>query len=237
MEARRRLRAEPAGGASRGAPPVPVRSGRERTIGEPTHDRVLDGSESDGPPIHGVRAVLGVLGTRPPLHAMLVRFTIALAVASLALDVLARLAQRASPAEAAWWTLVGATGVTVFTIASGLAARLRLPVADGAARSVLRLHMATGPMLFGALLALLLWRGATWERGALASWWYVGALALVALLVFAQARLGAALVYRYGAYVRGRFRALPYDPRGRPRAHDAAPTPPRPAPPVTGVST
>ena len=234
MEARQRLRAGPAGGAP-GARPVSARGGREQTVGEPSHDRVLDGSEHDGPPIHGVRAILGVLGTRPPLHAMLVRFTIALAVASLALDVVALLARRASPAEAAWWTLLGATGVTVFTIASGLVARLRLPVADGAARSVLRMHMATGPMIFGALLALLVWRGAVWEGGRLASWWYVAALAGVAVLVFLQARLGAALVYRYGAYVRGRFRTLPYDPHGRPRVPEDEPAPSRPAPPATGV--
>lgn len=198
-----------------------VRRGSATAGAAPDH-AALDGTQGDGPPIHGVRAILGVLGTRPPLHATLVRFTVALAVASLALDVAARLAGRTSPAEAAWWTLVGATGVTVFTAASGLAARLRLPVADGAARSVLRLHMAAGPMLLGGLLALLLWRGAQWERGGLASWPYVAALALVAALVVVQARLGSALVYRFGAYVRGRFRPLPYDEHGRRRGADVA---------------
>lgn len=238
MRARRRLAPGPAADARVGLAGALVAGAGGQELDETRPGGPApEWSAADGAPIHGARQILRVLGSRPPLHATLVRFTVALTVASLVLDVAARLAGRASPAEAAWWTLAGATGTTVFTLASGLAARVRLPVADGAARSVLRMHMATGPMIFGALVALLLWRAAQWERGSLASWWYVAALAAVTAAVFLQARLGMALVYRFGACVRGRYRPLPYDAHGRPTAGpvEDAGTVPEVRPPAAGV--
>lgn len=55
-----------------------------------------------------------------PLHPILVHFTIALTTASLVADVLGRVLSSQSLSDTGWWTLVGAVGATVFTLATGV---------------------------------------------------------------------------------------------------------------------
>jgi uncharacterized membrane protein len=145
---------------------------------------------------------------RAPLHPIFVHFTIALTGASLAFDLLARLFDVPSLAQAAWWTLAGAAMVTVFTIGSGVTSRMRLPMEEGEARSFLRAHMALGPMFFGLLLAQAAWRGSIWQAGGEATTWYLAAAGLNVLLMAVQGYLGGELVYRYGAEVEGTYRPL-----------------------------
>src|SRR5205814_6602451 len=118
----------------------------------------------------------------------------------------------ASLAAAAWWTLAGSVVATVFTLATGVTSRIRLPIEEGEARSFLRAHMALGPIFFGLLLAMGAWRAGLWESGRGVTWWYLAAMSVLALVMTAQGYLGGELVYRYGTEVERAYRELP----GRP---------------------
>jgi len=165
----------------------------------------------DGEPVRGFREALRTFELSAPLHPILVHFTIALTSASLAFDLIARLWHVMSLADAAWWTIVTSTVATVATIVSGVTSRMRLPMEEGTARSYLRLHMALGPMFFGVLVALTIWRATTWSSGELPSWWYLASLGGAALLMTVQGYLGGELVYRYGTEVTGAYRRLPVE--------------------------
>jgi uncharacterized membrane protein len=69
--------------------------------------------------------------------------------------------------------------------------------------------MALGPIFFGLLVAAGVWRAALWQAGQGPTWWYLTAMAAVALVMTVQGYLGGELVYRYGAEVRGVYRELP----------------------------
>jgi uncharacterized membrane protein len=144
-----------------------------------------------------------------PLHPIMVHFTIALTSASFAFDAIGFLSGNVSLSAAGWWTLAGSILMTVFTIVTGLTSRLRLPVEEGEARSFLRAHMALGPIFFGLLIGVAIWRAVLWESGRGVSWWYLIAMALVGLVMTAQGYLGGELVYRYGAEVERHYRELP----------------------------
>jgi uncharacterized membrane protein len=138
----------------------------------------------------------------------LVHFTIALTATALFFDLLAFLCGLEALIAIGWWTLAAAVLVTVATIATGVKSRLRLPVEEGEMRSFLRLHMALGPIFFGLLVAVGIWRGELWQAGAGVTWWYLAAMAGVTLVMAAQGYLGGELVYRYGAEVKFRYPEL-----------------------------
>jgi uncharacterized membrane protein len=163
-----------------------------------------------------------------PLHAILVHFSIALTSASFGFDLAGRLLDRSSLASAGWWSLAAASLLSAGTVASGISSRLRLPIEEGPARSTLRAHMALGPLFFGLLLAACSWRAVLWEHGARVPWGYLIAMGGVLLVVAVQGYLGGELVYRYGAAVQGRFRALPIEHPGAPPAR-VSPAPTKPA--------
>lgn len=144
-----------------------------------------------------------------PLHPILVHFTIALTTTAFAFDLLAWLFKLRALIAIGWWTLAIAILVTPATLAAGVKSRLRMPVEEGAMRSFLRIHMALGPILFGLLIAVGIWRGWLWQAGAGVTWQYLAALAAVTLVMAAQGYLGGELVYRYGAGVKARYRELP----------------------------
>jgi len=169
-----------------------------------------------GGPITGVGDVRRVAGLHAPLHAIFAHFTIALTASSLAFDVGGVVLGVESLGAAAWWTLVAASVLTLLTLASGVASRLRLPMEEGEARSFLRAHMALGPTFYGLLLATTIWRAAVWERSADVSLAYLAALGVVVLVMTVQGYLGGELVYRYGAEVTGRYRRLPSAGETRP---------------------
>ncbi len=143
-----------------------------------------------------------------PFHPILVHFTIALTVTSFAFDLLAFLSGLRALVAIGWWMLATAILVTIATIATGVRSRLRWPVAEGEARSFLRVHMAFGPTLFGLLIAVGIWRGELWQAGSDVTWWYLAAMAGVTVVTAAQGYLGGELVYRHGAEVKFHYRQL-----------------------------
>ena len=172
---------------------------------------------TEGGPVTGLRNARRVARLHAPLHAIFAHFTIALTASSLAFDVGALLLGIESLAAAGWWTLATASVLTLLTLASGISSRLRLPMEEGEARSFLRTHMALGPTFYGLLLAAAVWRAALWDRSAPVSVAYLGALAVVVLVMTVQGYLGGELVYRYGAEVTGEYRRLPSARGVRPR--------------------
>ncbi len=167
-------------------------------------------------PVRNMRDARRAAGLSAPLHPILVHFTIALTATALAFDAVAVGFGAGAVRDVGWWALVGAVVSVPFTVATGVASRVRIPVAEGEARSFLRAHMLLGPTFAGLLLAVAVWRGALWEADAGASWPYLAALAATALVMGAQGYLGGELVYRYGMEVGGRYRRL-HDPEPGPR--------------------
>lgn len=162
-----------------------------------------------GGTVTSLKGALGLIKMGAPLHPILVHFTIALTSASLAFDAISFFFGVASVSDVGWWTLAASVMATVFTLATGVTSRMRLPVAEGEARSFLRAHMALGPIFFGLLIGVGVWRAVLWEAGRSVSWWYLIAMAGVALVMGAQGYLGGELVYRYGAEVERDYRELP----------------------------
>jgi uncharacterized membrane protein len=144
-----------------------------------------------------------------PTHPMWVHFTIALSVTAFCSDLLAALFGIRWWMNLGWWLIAADIPVTVTALATGLKARLQLPLEEGAARSFLRVHMALGPTVLGCLVLMGCWRGWLWQVGSGATAPYLVALAAVLLAIAVQGYLGGELVYRYGAGVRGRYRQLP----------------------------
>jgi uncharacterized membrane protein len=163
----------------------------------------------DGETIRGVRQALRTFELSAPLHPILVHFTIALTSASLGFDLIARVFSVASLADAGWWTIAAAAIVTVPTLVSGVTSRMGIPIEEGEARSYLRAHMALGPLFFGLLVALTIWRANIWNDARSVSWWYLASLGSAVIVMTIQGYLGGELVYRYGLDVRGRYRPLP----------------------------
>ena len=163
----------------------------------------------DGSPLTGARELRRVARLHAPLHAIFAHFTIALTASSLAFDIGAVVFGAQSLAAAAWWTIAAASILTPLTLGSGVSSRLRLPMEEGEARSLLRTHMALGPAFYGLLLAAAGWRAALWERATDVPVAYLAALGAVVLVMTVQGYIGGELVYRYGAEVTGRYRRLP----------------------------
>jgi uncharacterized membrane protein len=161
-----------------------------------------------------VSALPGGIRFAAPTHPIFVHFTIGLSGASFAFDLLQRVTGARSLLDAAWWTLAVATAATVLTLVSGVASRLRLPMEEGEARSFLRAHMALGPVFFGLLLGLTVWRAVLWEGGRPASAAYLLTAAVAAVVMTVQGYLGGELVYRHGAEVETLFPRLPGAPPG-----------------------
>lgn len=148
------------------------------------------------------------LSLTAPMHPILVHFTIALTATAFAFDVLAFVFELNELTAIGWWLLAAAILITLATLATGVRSRLRLPVEEGEMRSFLRAHMALGPISFGLLLAVGIWRGKLWQAGAGVTEWYLAAMAGVTLVMAVQGYLGGELVYRYGAEVKSDYRKL-----------------------------
>ena len=149
------------------------------------------------------------LSRAAPLHPILVHFTIGLVGASFAFDLLARWRDSVSLATAGWWTIALAIPITVATVVTGLISRSRVPVAEGTALRYLRLHTALGPIFFGGLISVGVWRASFWERETQPGALYLVTLAVLVLLMTVQGYLGGELVYEFGLEVRGRYKRLP----------------------------
>lgn len=156
-----------------------------------------------------------------PIHPILVHFTIALTATAFGFDVLAFRFRLEALRAMGWWLLATAILITLGTLITGVRSRLRLPVEEGEMRSFLRAHMAVGPIFFGLLVAIGIWRGRLWQAGAGVTGWYLAGMAGVILVMAVQGYLGGELVYRYGAEVKFRYRKLPGRVVPLPRSHVA----------------
>ena len=99
--------------------------------------------------------------------------------------------------------------MTSGTIVTGISSRRRIPIGEGEARSFLRLHMALGPVFFGMLILVVVWRAELWHGAQPVGWWYLATLFGTVAVMTLQGYLGGELVYRYGMEVKGTFRPLP----------------------------
>ncbi|HEY3113680.1 MAG TPA: DUF2231 domain-containing protein [Gemmatimonadaceae bacterium] len=143
-----------------------------------------------------------------PLHPILVHFTIGLVGASFVFDVLGQWKHSASLATAGWWTIALAVPLTVATVVTGLISRRRVPIAEGPALRYLRVHTALGPIFFGCLLAIGVWRSSFWRAETAPSASYMSAVTLLVLLMTIQGYLGGELVYGFGVEVQQRYKRL-----------------------------
>ena len=162
-----------------------------------------------GGPVRRLRQALRLFKLGAPMHPIFVHFTIALTSASLVFDALGYFLSKASLTAAGGWTLVGSAVMTLVTISTGLTSSTRAPIEEGEARSFLRAHMALGLIFYGLLVAITFWRLSLWQAGRGVSWFYLGSLAIVSLVMTMQGYLGGELVYRYGVEVEQAHRELP----------------------------
>lgn len=144
-----------------------------------------------------------------PFHPIFVHFTIALVGISLLFDIVGRIYGVSSLLSAAWWTIVAALPITVATVVTGVVSRRHVAIAEGAALRYLRVHMALGPMFFGCLVALAVWRAMFWNRAIPPTSWYLLTLGVVTILMTVQGYVGGELVYAFGIGVRGGYTRLP----------------------------
>lgn len=175
-------------------------------------------TQNSGGPIMGMRRALRLTTLTAPLHPIVVHFTIGFMIASLGADTIGFLFDVASLADTGWWTMAAALAATPLTLAMGAISRRKIPIEEGPARSFLRLHMALGPVLFGLLIIMTVWRAVFWQYEESVSWWYLLALYGVGFVMTVQGYLGGELVYRYGAEVKRTYRKMP--------VHQADGTPP-----------
>lgn len=134
-----------------------------------------------------------------PLHPAVVHFPIALAMAALLVDVVARL-RRGTGETCATVLLVLAAAGSVVAVVSGQAAH-DAAVVPAAARDLVARHEDLGELVMVGLVALLAVRGlVAWRRWRhpLLGWLQTLLLAVVVGLVGLTGHLGGELVFGHG---------------------------------------
>jgi uncharacterized membrane protein len=184
-----------------------------------------------GGTVKSLSEALSLFKMGAPMHPIFVHFTIALTSASLVFDMLGFLLNKTSLTSAGGWSLVGSAVMTLMTISTGLTSSTRAPIEEGEARSFLRAHMALGLIFYGLLLAITFWRLSFWQSGRGVSWFYLGSLAIVSLVMATQGYLGGELVYRYGVEVEQAHSELPVHPKNARAPTFHSPSQQTPAPP------
>lgn len=139
---------------------------------------------------------------KTPLHPMFVHFPIALLSMSVVADVWAYFADIQSLRDAAWWSLLGASGGGILAALAGVRDMHRAQMSEDVHHHVHR-HMHVGLTLLGVIVVLAIWRTFAYMGQTYVSGWYL-CLAVAALLLAGyQGWLGGELVYRHGVSVRG----------------------------------
>jgi uncharacterized membrane protein len=144
-----------------------------------------------------------------PLHPIFVHFTIALTSFSVICDLTGLYFHSESLSSTGWWALATSAIITLFTIVSGFISRTRVAMEESTALAFLRMHMALGPIFYGLLLIMTVWRASVWQAKNGLSGWYLLYAAVVLLVMLIQGYLGGELVYRFGAEVKRIYPALP----------------------------
>ena len=134
------------------------------------------------------------------IHPILVHFVIAMALIAVAFDLIGVLARRPNLFEVSFWNLLVATlAIFVAIIIGQVEAGLAQPY--GGASTVLNLHSTLGWSLAGVLAVLTGWRYVIRSRDPVrlpAA--FLGAGAVLVLLVAVQVKLGNELIWTYGLH-------------------------------------
>ncbi len=134
------------------------------------------------------------------IHPIVVHFVIAMAVIAVLFDLIGTLARRPALYEVGFWNLLVATAAIFVAIIFGqVEAGLAEPY--GASREILNLHSTIGWSLAGVLSVLTGWRYVIRSRDpARLPGAFLGAGALLVLLVAVQVKLGNELIWTYGLH-------------------------------------
>ncbi len=131
----------------------------------------------------------------PPLHPILVHFTVALIPASFGADLLGAWCNKPGLRATGWWTLLLGAILTPFTALFGW---LWMTSGDHGGHWQMQYHQWLGISLAVAIVALALWRGwlARRERGP--GWGYGIVAAALLAAVMIQGDLGGSMTYGQG---------------------------------------
>ncbi len=135
-----------------------------------------------------------------PLHPIVVHFPIALLPLSVAADLVGFFANIPSLSQTGWWTLLGAAGGAVVTVAAGLFDMSRATLSEEVHHRVHR-HMYIGLVLLTIIIGLTIWRGMIFANGWVVPMLYLDLAVLAVALVALQGWLGGELVYSDGVFV------------------------------------
>ena len=142
---------------------------------------------------------------RTPAHPAFARLPLPLLGAAAGVELAGQLGATVGATGA--WLLVAGWLAAWTAAGTGVASRVRLPIAEGPARARLRTHLVLGPLLLGVLTVLVIWRAGAAPVGR-AGWSYLAGLAVAIALAVVQGMVGGSLTYRHGLGVGGHFRVL-----------------------------
>ena len=149
-------------------------------------------------------------------HPAVVHFAIALLLIGPTMDALGLLLRRESLLLAGRWNVLVGAGMLALAELSGFSATSGLSPHSAAGQALLNLHTALGHLCVAIWLPLAVWRAVTDLIPRRARTLYLTLSFTGATLIFAQAALGAALVYRHGV-------GLSPAARAEPMVHESAP--------------
>ncbi|WP_411870306.1 DUF2231 domain-containing protein [Vulcanococcus limneticus] len=134
------------------------------------------------------------------LHPIVVHFVIAMALIAFVFDLVGVLARKPALLEVSFWNLLFATAaIFVAVILGQVEAGLAAPY--GGARRILDLHTTLGWALAGILSVLTGWRYVLRNQDSQTlPWPFLGAGALLSLLIGVQVLLGDQLIWTYGLH-------------------------------------
>jgi uncharacterized membrane protein len=144
------------------------------------------------------------------LHPFLIHFAIGLLLVGPAMDTIGLLLRRETMLLTGRWNAIIGAAILIFVELSGFAAESDLGPHSAAGEALLHLHAALGHLCVAIWVPVALWRALVKSvlpvrlRTLYLVLSYTGAA-----LIFSQAALGAALVYRHGVGLNAAARAEP----------------------------
>lgn len=134
----------------------------------------------------------------PNLHPIFVHFTLALFVTAVIFDVVGYLTKRESLISAAWWNLLVAVVIGIFTVVTGLNAAVTLPHTEKI-HEIMGIHEKLGIAALAIMLLLLLWRAINHGKHPSRRRELFFLLSLIGLAtIIAGGYYGGEMVYHYG---------------------------------------
>ena len=128
----------------------------------------------------------------PPIHPILVHFTVALVPLSLFSDIIGRMMRRDSLHQAAWWMLLYASVVTPLTVIAGLVWFNNMGRPD---ERLMLIHLYLGTALAIVLPPLTIWRLQQYRRHAVPTKVYLLVAGIIVVVLTLQGHLGGILTF------------------------------------------